>query len=470
MNQKKQISWAEVQAFDLDQPVSEYGFSVRLAYEQQWSVDFTERAILEYKKFMYLAAISKKMVSPSVLVDEVWHQHLIFTQSYKQFGEVLGKNIQHIPGTHHRTAEKDDFAASFEHTLALYKEHFGEYPKDIWHNKEFMQGVDTDTRDVGEKYGNILVNFFLLASVLGIFFGLYESIFSRRVENPDFLVFYSIGGVVLAGILYGHRRIFQAKFVQKLLDKHPFLQNLRPEELVYLKEQKTDAIAHLLVSELIDKQHISIDTENKMHLVSIPEKNERNAENMAVLSIFKGDAEGIYYPQVFKELKAQRIIEKTQNWAENFLEKVSNNPHFSFFFNIRLGLILGFLGLGFLRLVLGIIMGKSVGFLALALFFFCAFALVMLSDVHQKMISEELPYLYKRIISQKRAMPQQKYNWSYLLVGQSVFAASFIPLIGYVERNSGGSGDSSSGGSCGSSCGSSCGGGGGCGGCGGGGD
>ena len=53
-------------------------------------------AIEEYKKFMYLAATSNQMVSPSEIVDIVWHQHLIFTQSYKEFCDILGKKIEPV--------------------------------------------------------------------------------------------------------------------------------------------------------------------------------------------------------------------------------------------------------------------------------------------------------------------------------------------------------------------------------------
>jgi hypothetical protein len=74
--------WNKIEAFDFDNPPGEYGFSTRLAHENFWTRNFTKQAMLEYKKFMYLAATSDLMVSPSEIVDTVWHQHLIFTQSY----------------------------------------------------------------------------------------------------------------------------------------------------------------------------------------------------------------------------------------------------------------------------------------------------------------------------------------------------------------------------------------------------
>ena len=84
------LLWNKILEFDLDSPFSEYGFSTRLADENYWTKNFTTKAILEYKKFMYLAGTSDFMVSPSEVIDTVWHQHLIYTQSYNDFCQLLG--------------------------------------------------------------------------------------------------------------------------------------------------------------------------------------------------------------------------------------------------------------------------------------------------------------------------------------------------------------------------------------------
>jgi len=95
-----QSLWNSVRSFNLDESDDPYNFSVRLAFENKWSQYATQQAIIEYKKFMFLAATSNNMVSPSEIVDIVWHQHLIFTQSYNLFCALLGKRIEHIPSTH----------------------------------------------------------------------------------------------------------------------------------------------------------------------------------------------------------------------------------------------------------------------------------------------------------------------------------------------------------------------------------
>lgn len=126
-----QVLWKNIIDFNLDNPLSEYGFSIRLENENWWTANFARDAILEYKKFMYLAAVSDAMVSPSEIVDVVWHQHLIFTQSYEDFCSVLGKKVAHIPSTHNKS-DFNKFKSAKERTQKLYTEsleprlpHFG---------------------------------------------------------------------------------------------------------------------------------------------------------------------------------------------------------------------------------------------------------------------------------------------------------------------------------------------------------
>ena len=140
------IRWQDIQQFDLEGAISEYGFSTRLAYENKWSINFTKRAILEYKKFMFLAATSNTMVSPSEIVDIVWHQHLIFTKSYNDFAAVLGKRIDHIPSTHH-DGEKEKFGQARKQTLIRYEIEFGTPPSDIWQQHSFYDPLIKDKKN-----------------------------------------------------------------------------------------------------------------------------------------------------------------------------------------------------------------------------------------------------------------------------------------------------------------------------------
>lgn len=123
--------WERVQNFELEAPSDFYGFTTRLSYENKWTLNFTKAAILEYKKFMYLAATCDEMVSPSEIIDCVWHQHLLFTKSYNEFCTLLGKKIEHVPSTE-TSKDYQKFAAAKERTKMAYEATFGQQPKEIW--------------------------------------------------------------------------------------------------------------------------------------------------------------------------------------------------------------------------------------------------------------------------------------------------------------------------------------------------
>ncbi|MBK9201074.1 MAG: hypothetical protein IPL73_01245 [Candidatus Obscuribacter sp.] len=92
--------WARVEAFEIDEPGAPAPFSVRLAREQNWTIELAREAVEEYKRFMFLAVAAGHPVTPSATVDEVWHLHLIYTRSYWEdfCVKVLDRIIHHDPG------------------------------------------------------------------------------------------------------------------------------------------------------------------------------------------------------------------------------------------------------------------------------------------------------------------------------------------------------------------------------------
>jgi hypothetical protein len=50
--------WKRLQDFSLDEQNAPYPFSLRLEEEQDWTSEFTARAIEEYKRFIFLAAFA----------------------------------------------------------------------------------------------------------------------------------------------------------------------------------------------------------------------------------------------------------------------------------------------------------------------------------------------------------------------------------------------------------------------------
>ena len=76
-------------------------FEPRLRRENGWSASFARRAIEEYRKFLVLAATARHPVSPSDVVDQVWHLHLLYTRSYwdELCANVLPRPLHHAPST-----------------------------------------------------------------------------------------------------------------------------------------------------------------------------------------------------------------------------------------------------------------------------------------------------------------------------------------------------------------------------------
>ncbi|KMQ63966.1 hypothetical protein ACM40_04160 [Chryseobacterium sp. BLS98] len=135
---KDEILWNRIQSFSLDASDADFPFSKKLAKEEGWTLDFTMKAIQEYKKFVYLCCILPNGASPSETVDKVWHMHLIYTQNYwEEFcPDVLKRKLHHHP-SNGGVSENMRHRNWFSETLKSYREIFqSEAPKDIWYEKE----------------------------------------------------------------------------------------------------------------------------------------------------------------------------------------------------------------------------------------------------------------------------------------------------------------------------------------------
>ena len=95
----------------------------KLVTEQGWSEDFCQQAVEAYRRFVYLACVSATPVSPSQVVDAVWHLHLTFSRDYWQVfcPQVLGRPLHHEPSDDTQAAR---LRAQYLATLALYQAEF----------------------------------------------------------------------------------------------------------------------------------------------------------------------------------------------------------------------------------------------------------------------------------------------------------------------------------------------------------
>lgn len=134
MTQDSLLLWEKIEQFELDDPLSTFPFSERLARENGWNLEYTLRAIFEYKRFMFLACVAGHSVTPSDEVDQVWHLHLLYSYSYwvEFCQDTLGKQIHHGP-TKGGEKESDKFTDWYAKTKDSYQKFFGEKPpEDIW--------------------------------------------------------------------------------------------------------------------------------------------------------------------------------------------------------------------------------------------------------------------------------------------------------------------------------------------------
>uniref|UniRef100_UPI00404B075D glycine-rich domain-containing protein n=2 Tax=Flavobacterium sp. TaxID=239 RepID=UPI00404B075D len=138
MNHEQLKLWNEIRSFELDDPEISFNFSDRLARENGWTLEYSLRAILEYKKFIFLLTITNHPLTPSDQVDQVWHLHLLYTQSYwDDFCEKLLKRKIHHGPTKGGEAEKSKYTNWYEKTKDLYVETFKTaIPNDIWPSSE----------------------------------------------------------------------------------------------------------------------------------------------------------------------------------------------------------------------------------------------------------------------------------------------------------------------------------------------
>ncbi len=174
--------WGKIINFQINEPNAYEPFSKILAREQKWTTEFTQKAIEEYKKFMYLAATCNFSVTPSVVIDEVWHTHLVYTKNYWSLfcQQVLGKEIHHTPSGG-SDAEKLLYHDAFLKTKEAYELVFKEKPPiEVW---------DSDPKIT--KKNN--------SSSAPVFFILVAAVFSGFIFDSP-LVF--IGGIILSSFRY----------------------------------------------------------------------------------------------------------------------------------------------------------------------------------------------------------------------------------------------------------------------------
>ncbi|MBT7445928.1 MAG: hypothetical protein HN790_18380 [Methylococcales bacterium] len=138
---KNEALWEDILAYSIGGDQHEL-FLKKLQQETGWRKKYALRAVLEYRRFLYLAAISKTPVTPANTIDTVWHLHLTFSRCYWDnfCATVLNKPLHHEPSP---SSEKSKMVDQFQATQALYRQEFETaVPQDIWLNSQPEAPVD----------------------------------------------------------------------------------------------------------------------------------------------------------------------------------------------------------------------------------------------------------------------------------------------------------------------------------------
>lgn len=148
--------YEQLMSFQVSDADDELTFEQRLADENDWSEDFANDVVNEYKRFLFLAATSTHPVSPSWEIDQAWHLHLIYSHSY---WNELCDNILKFPFHHNPStggdSEKEKYFEWYSNTLESYQKTFHESPPlEIWPSPEACFGKEYTNDEKKQEHSN----------------------------------------------------------------------------------------------------------------------------------------------------------------------------------------------------------------------------------------------------------------------------------------------------------------------------
>ncbi|MGK4568822.1 glycine-rich domain-containing protein [Flavobacterium sp. 3HN19-14] len=449
--------WAQIAAFDFDKPLSPLGFSARLSKENFWTTDFTKNAIIEYKKFMYLAAVSENMVSPSEIVDTVWHEHLVFTQSYNEFCTILKKRIAHIPSTH-RKEEFEKFRIAKDFTMQQYEAFFGKQPRDYWFYNDIFASLQLEKAKFKIRTFLLLGIFAFFALWIPAYYLLFPVYI--QINNPLFLKIYVTVFVAAIFLLEIYNR---SKLNAMLygIDRENFIFKLSPNEMIYLKYGSIEEVVHGNVDKMIRAEKIVLT--DKKQLQMSENASPANPIEGAIADVI--DHSGIItYKTLIRHIKLKPALKNIVGTIDALRKYFIKSKLVGKVFYQNFCVLALILLLGLVRLSTGVMREKPVTYIALLLLLFFAIIVFFLARLLNIVGSKLIPDFYKNEIIKVSGRIEAS-EWGYFMMGNTIYIASFLAVMNDFRQNGDGSGSGCGGG--GSSCGGgSCGGG--CGGCGGG--
>ncbi|MCW3110842.1 MAG: hypothetical protein JWQ09_5348 [Segetibacter sp.] len=165
--------WTHITAVFGGTEPSSKAFASKIARKSGWTKMFALNALSEYKKFVYLGVVSDFPVTPSKIIDQVWHEHLLFSKAYRQFcTDVIDYTFDHNPELIPMTDQTGNFNLQYLDTVALYKMEFGiDPPADIWSVPKFDQKKveATGSFEVNKKKNNPTIDTYFDAPLVSFF-------------------------------------------------------------------------------------------------------------------------------------------------------------------------------------------------------------------------------------------------------------------------------------------------------------
>ncbi|MBD2187819.1 TIGR04222 domain-containing membrane protein [Pseudanabaena mucicola] len=393
--QKLEI-YQRIQKFSLDQDVP-FSFSHRLARDNNWTQNYAQRVIIEYKRFVFLAIAAGHPVTPSDQVDQAWHLHLSYTRSYWQefCPHVLQTELHHQP-TKGGKSEKVKFHDWYSRTLESYRHFFEEEPPiDIWSTAKERFGQDLQFVRVNTSQNWIIPKFhfkdllkfkdFLKPTIASIdssnwqrrttlllILFLVSSAIAGCTVNPlnlganDFLIFYFLLSVI---VVYTS---FLLKDYLRLPDGDPKQTyiNLSPYEIAYLIGGDRRVIESAIAS-LFHKKQISIDAQNRTLTFSGSLSDVRDPIERAFVEAIQADETIDDQRRLSFSSKVLQNIRYGSDVISDRLVKLGLllNPSQAFKAQVYpILLITALLILGITRIVLGILRNRPVGILITMVF------------------------------------------------------------------------------------------------------
>lgn len=126
--------WTLLEQMRIEDAGASRSFEQALAEETGWSEERARAVSREYRRFLYLAAVSDAEVTPSIPVDKAWHLHLSYTRHYWEImcPDILRRPLHHRPSAG-GPAEEARHYEQYAATLALYLATFGQpAPESVW--------------------------------------------------------------------------------------------------------------------------------------------------------------------------------------------------------------------------------------------------------------------------------------------------------------------------------------------------